>query len=162
VAGVTWHEALAYCRWLSEKTGRAYSLPSEAQWEKACRGGSACLYPWGDEFDSGRCNQGRDELAPVSRYPAQNDFGLLDLVGNIRQWTSTIWEQGEGSQAAPYPWQDDGRDDLQAAGQTQRVLRGSGRKDPPFEARCSMRRGDHPENRGPVYARYGFRVVMKV
>jgi formylglycine-generating enzyme required for sulfatase activity len=162
VAGVTWYEALAFCEWLSRKTGRTYSLPTEAQWEKACRGGTACLYPWGDEFDPLRCNHAAGELAPVDRYMAQNDYGCFDLVGNVRQWTCTLWEQGDGPQGSPYPWQEDGRNDLKADSETQRVLRGSVMKDPQFQHRCSARRGDYPESRGFPGARYGFRVVMKI
>ncbi len=162
VAGVTWYEALHYCEWLGRKTGRSYALPSEAQWEKACRGRTACLYPWGDEFDPARCNQGQAELAPVDQYSAQNDYNCFDLVGNVRQWTCTIWEQGDGPQSSPYPWQEDGRNDLRANTERQRVLRGSAMKDPPPQHRCSVRRGDYPESRGYVGARYGFRVVMKI
>jgi formylglycine-generating enzyme required for sulfatase activity len=155
VTGVTWYEALAYCEWLGRKTRRSYSLPSEAQWEKACRGGTSCFYPWGDEIDPSRCNQGRALVAPVNAYPAQNDFGLFDLVGNIRQWTCTLWEH-------PYPWREDGRNNLQADSETERVLRGGALRDPAIQLRCSYRRGDYPESRGFVGARYGFRVVMKI
>jgi formylglycine-generating enzyme required for sulfatase activity len=162
VTGVTWYDALAYCQWLSRKTGRSYSLPSEAQWEKACRGGNACLYPWGDEFDPSRCNQGRGGVASVDSCPAQNDFGLFDLVGNLRQWTCTLWEQGDSPQPSPYPWREDGRNDLNAGSETPRVLRGGAVQDPPLQQRCSVRRGDYPESRGFVGARYGFRVVMKI
>ena len=162
VAGVTWYEALVYCEWLSGKTRRVYSLPTEAQWEKACRVGTSCLYPWGDAFDPSRCNQGQENLAPVDRYPAQNDYGFFDLVGNVRQWTCTIWEQEDTPQAHPYPWQEDGRNDLSANSETPRVLRGSAMRDAPFQNRCSARRGDYPERRGNMGARYGFRVVMKV
>ena len=162
VSGVTWYEAMAYCNWLSKKRERPYALPNEAQWEKACRSGSRCRYPWGDSFDPARCNQGRETVARVDAYPAQNDYGLFDLVGNIRQWTCTIWEQGETAGPGPYPWREDGRNDLQANSEMPRVLRGSSLKDPPALHRCSLRRGDLPESRGFIGARYGFRVVMKL
>jgi formylglycine-generating enzyme required for sulfatase activity len=90
VAGVTFYEALAYCQWLSEKTGRKYSLPNEAQWEKACRGQSQNIYPWGDDFDAKRCNYGQARVAPVDAFPAQNEYGCFDLVGNVRQWTCSL------------------------------------------------------------------------
>lgn len=162
VAGVTWYEALAYCEWLSQETKRSYSLPSEAQWEKSCRGSALCFYPWGDEFDPARCNHGRPAISSVDQYPAQNDFGCFDLVGSLRQWTCTIWEQGDSLQASPYPWREDKRNDLNANSETPRVLRGSGMKDSPLLHRCSARRGDLPESRGYINARYGFRVLMKV
>ncbi len=57
VTGVTWHDSMSYCRWLSEMTRQHVILPSEAEWEKAARGdGDAPNYPWGDQFDAVRCN----------------------------------------------------------------------------------------------------------
>lgn len=161
VAGVTWYESRDYCEWLSLKTKRSYSLPTEAQWEKACRGGASCLYPWGDTFDPSRCNQGRDDLAPVDHYPAQNDYGFFDMVANVMQWTCTLWEQDETPHAQPYPWREDGRNDVRANSETPRVLRGSVMKDTLFRHRCSARHGDYPVRRGNMGARYGFRVAMK-
>lgn len=162
VTGVTWHEALAYCQWLSEKTGRKYSLPNEAQWEKACRGGSNSVYPWGDEFDPKRSNHGCSALAPVDAYPAQNEFGCFDLVGNVRQWTCSLW--GE-KRIAPesrfaYPWKDDRRNDLNANRQIRRVVRGSSFKDNLSLLRCSARSGQVPDDVGLPEARHSFRVVM--
>jgi iron(II)-dependent oxidoreductase len=162
VSGVTWYEALAYCQWLSEKTGRHYSLPNEAQWEKACRGGNDFIYPWGDEIDPKRSNQGCSALAPVEAYPPQNDFGCFDLVGNVRQWTCSLW--GE-KRIAPdskftYPWKDDRRNDLNASRQIRRVVRGSSMKEDAQWLRCSARRGQAPDDPGLPDARHGFRVVM--
>jgi formylglycine-generating enzyme required for sulfatase activity len=164
VSGVTWYDALAYCRWLSEKTGRNYSLPNEAQWEKACRGENNCAFPWGDEFDPGRCNHGRPALAPVNAYPAQNEHGCFDLVGNVSQWTCTLW--GE-RRIAPdpefaYPWMDDGRNDTNGNLHLRRVVRGSSFKDNPKFLRCSARSGQIPEDGGFLGARYGFRIAMIV
>lgn len=159
VTGVTWYEALAYCQWLSERTERKYSLPNEAQWEKACRGGKNSIYPWGDELDLKRSNQGCATLAPVDAYPAQNEFGCFDLVGNVRQWTSTLW--GE-KRIAPdprfsYPWREGPRNDLNANRQIRRVVRGSSYSDNPGLLRCSARSGKVPDvPEGP----YGFRVAM--
>ena len=131
VRGVTWFEALDYCQWLSEQTGRKYSLPNEAHWEKAARGDGGSLFPWGDDWQSGRCNQGKGDYAPVTLYPAQNDLGIYDLVGNVLQWTTTLWGE-KRLQPDPrfiYPWKDDDRDDLQANKQIRRILRGSSYKD---------------------------------
>jgi formylglycine-generating enzyme required for sulfatase activity len=160
VTGVTWDEARAYCEWLSHATGRQYLLPSEAQWEKACRGGNKSLFPWGNEFDARRCNHGQSSVSPVDTYPAQNEFGCFDLVGNILQWTCTLWEQETAPQVTPYPWKEDGRNNLNANRETPRVLRGSTIKDDYLCHRCSARRGDFPGRRGYVGARYGFRVIM--
>jgi formylglycine-generating enzyme required for sulfatase activity len=164
VSGVTWYDALAYCQWLSEKTERNYSLPNEAQWEKACRGGNGSIHPWGDEFDSKRSNQGCSTQAPVDAYPAQNNFGCYDFVGNVRQWTCSLW--GE-KRIAPdprfaYPWRDDRRNDLSANRQIRRVIRGSSFKDTLNLLRCIARSGQLPDDVGLLEARHGFRVVIVV
>jgi formylglycine-generating enzyme required for sulfatase activity len=160
ILGITWQEALDYCEWLCGKTGRQYTLPDEAQWEKACRGGDEWRYPWGDELDQGRCNQGNPQIAPVEAYPAQNDFGLFDLVGNVRQWTVTLWG---AKRTAPdlsyaYPWKADRRNDRSASREIYRVVRGSGHADPASSCRCSARRAEAPEVRGNV----SFRVAIRL
>ncbi|MCI0549489.1 MAG: SUMF1/EgtB/PvdO family nonheme iron enzyme, partial [Anaerolineae bacterium] len=148
VAGVTWYEALAYCQWLTEKTGRRYMLPNEAQWEKACRGGNNTIFPWGEEFDPKRSNHGCSTLAAVDAYPAQNEFGGFDFVGNVRQWTCTLWGEKRltPDPKYTYPWQDDRRNDLNANRQIRRVVRGSSMKDDRSLLRCSARSGQAPED----------------
>jgi formylglycine-generating enzyme required for sulfatase activity len=56
VVRVSWYDALAYCRWLSKVTSKAYCLPSEAEWEKCARDMNSRIYPWGDRRDARRCN----------------------------------------------------------------------------------------------------------
>ncbi len=162
VIGVDWNEAIAYCKWLSEATGRKYSLPNEAQWEKACRGGDKRLFPWGNEFDSTRCNFGNSTLATVDAFPAQSENGCYDWVGNTRQWTITLW--GE-KRIAPdpefaYPWKDDRRNDLKANNPLRRVLRGSSYKDDIKQMRCCNRIGQVPDEAGSPGNGYSFRVVL--
>jgi toxoflavin biosynthesis protein ToxD len=163
VTGVTWYEARKYCEWLSQTTGREYALPNEAQWERACRAGENCIYPWGDEFDPSRCNQGKGQLAPVDAYPAQNKFGCFDLVGNVRQWTISLWGERPNTPDFKYPWSDkDGRNNLNTNSQIRRVVRGSSYAEDAGFLRCSARSGQFPENAGLLGMRLGFRVVMKV
>jgi formylglycine-generating enzyme required for sulfatase activity len=164
VTGVTWHEARDYCQWLSEKTARRYSLPNEAQWEKACRGGNGFLYPWGNELEAGRSNHGCESIAAVDAYTAQNEFGCFDLVGNVRQWTCSLWGEKRSQPDARYlyPWKDDQRNSLSANPQIRRVLRGSSMRDPVSALRCSARSGQLPEERGLPGFRHGFRVVMHI
>jgi formylglycine-generating enzyme required for sulfatase activity len=162
VTGVTWYEARKYCEWLSQATGREYSLPNEAQWEKACRGGNNCIYPWGDEFDPTRCNYGKPRLAPVDAYSAQNEYECFDFVGNVRQWTMTLWGEKPTVPDFKYPWRNDGRNNPNANSQIRRVVRGSSFTEDKEYLRCSARSGQFPENAGLLGIRHGFRVAMKI
>ncbi|HSK65680.1 MAG TPA: SUMF1/EgtB/PvdO family nonheme iron enzyme [Anaerolineales bacterium] len=164
VSGVTWYEALAYCEWLSEKTGRRYSLPNEAQWEKACRGVNGFVYPWGNDLEAGRSNHGCESIAAVDAYPAQNKLGCFDMVGNIRQWTCSLWGEKRSQPDARYryPWKDDQRNSLSANRQIRRVVRGSSMRDGVPALRCSARSGQLPEDPGLPGLRHGFRVVMNL
>lgn len=159
VVGVTWYEALAYCQWLSEKTGRTYSLPNEAQWERACRGVNGFVFPWGNEFVKGRSNHGFESVSAVDAYPAQNESGQFDMVGNVRQWTCSLWGEKRSQPDAryAYPWKNDQRNSLSANRQIRRVVRGSSTRDPLTMLRCSSRSGQLPDDPAP---RHGFRVVI--
>ena len=163
VRGVTWQEALDYCSWLKEQTGHDYSLPSEAQWEMAARGPDGRLFPWGQEWQAGRSNQGNAHTAAVRAFPAQSVYGLHDLVGNVLQWTTTLWGEKrlQPDPAYAYPWQDDGRDDLSANRQIRRVVRGSAFSDPPDDCICARRRSFLPADRGQPGKRHAFRVVIR-
>jgi formylglycine-generating enzyme required for sulfatase activity len=96
VVGVTLHDALAYCRWLSEATGQPITLPSEAEWEKAARGADDTrAYPWGDDFDAARCNVDESGFAgttPVGIFlDGASPYGCLDMAGNVWEWTRSLW-----------------------------------------------------------------------
>jgi formylglycine-generating enzyme required for sulfatase activity len=160
--GVTWQEALDYCAWLSQQTGKRYTLPNEAQWEKAARGEDGRLYPWGETWEEGRCNQGSTRIVNVGFFPVQSVFGLHDLVGNVLQWTTTLWGEKRLQPDYLYPWQaDDGREDLEANNQVRRVLRGSAYSDPQAICTCTNRRSYLPTDRGLPGKRHGFRVVIE-
>lgn len=98
VVGVTWHDAAAFCRWLTKVTGAIHELPTENQWEVAARGGLVAQpYPWGAQApDAGgvfRANfrtslpgaAGFSFTAPVGSFPA-NGYGLFDMAGNVSEW----------------------------------------------------------------------------
>lgn len=113
VTHVTWQQASQYAAW---KGGR---LPTEAEWEKACRGTEAHIYPWGDELqtrDLANFNYNEGTVTDVGNYlDGQSPYGLLDMAGNVWEWTS--------SQYQAYPYQpDDGREEQ--TGDTNRTLRG--------------------------------------
>ena len=90
---VRYDDASAYCAWLAAVSGRAFRLPTEAEWEKAARGGAESKrYPWGDLLDPRMANFLHDPAARASRgttacqsYPP-NDFGLFDMAGNVWEW----------------------------------------------------------------------------
>ncbi|MGD8399171.1 MAG: SUMF1/EgtB/PvdO family nonheme iron enzyme, partial [Anaerolineae bacterium] len=107
VVQVSWDDAAAYCAWAGGM------LPTEAQWEKACRGTDARLYPWGDAFDERRLNHCAGECAvtrwdqettfddgyaytaPVGSYPAgASPYGALDMAGNVWEWTADRYDKG--------------------------------------------------------------------
>ena len=160
VMGVTWYQAIKYCQWLKEKTGRNYQLPNEAQWEKACRGGMNYLFPWGDQFDDARCNHGNSELAPVGEKQAQNGYAVFDFVGNIRQWTCSLWGTNFLVPDAryAYPWKNESRrHEENANSQIRRVVRGSSFNEEQGNLRCTIRRGELPDE---WVAGIGFRVVI--
>ena len=85
VAYVTWHEAVAFCAWLSKKEGRPYRLPTEAEWEYACRAGSTTKYHTGDKLTTEAANLAGKAAVKVGSYPP-NVWDLFDMHGNVAEW----------------------------------------------------------------------------
>jgi formylglycine-generating enzyme required for sulfatase activity/predicted small secreted protein len=102
VINVSWNDATAYTKWLSNQTGKNYRLPTEAEWEYAARAGTETKYWWGNEFDKNKANCGghsgyycRDSFtsrSPVGSFSA-NKFGLYDTSGNVSEWTCSEYEK---------------------------------------------------------------------
>ncbi len=171
VTGVSWYLALAYCAWLSEQTGRAYALPTEAEWEKAARGTDGRRYPWGNDWQAERANADPARLTPVNRYPVQSIYGCYDLVGNGREWTCSLWGSQPHQPEARfgYPQTADQSDlawdlehprhNLAANSQMRRVYRG-GTGLAPDQPRCSLRQANLPETKRDLN-RHGLRVVRR-
>ncbi|MEN8221028.1 MAG: formylglycine-generating enzyme family protein [Pseudomonadota bacterium] len=98
VINVSWHDAMAYAEWLSQQTGKQYRLPTEAEWEYAARAGTETKYWWGNSIGSNKancdgCGSRWDEkqTAPVGSFAA-NAFGIYDTVGNVWEWTCSLYE----------------------------------------------------------------------
>lgn len=94
---VNWYDALAFCGWLGVKLGMKIRLPTAAEWIRAARGDEQWRYPWGDQFDAARCNTGESKMrqtAQVTRFAdGQSQFGVVDLVGNVWEWTLDAKDQ---------------------------------------------------------------------
>jgi formylglycine-generating enzyme required for sulfatase activity len=166
VVNVTWHDALAYCRWLAEVTGQPVTLPTEAQWEKAARGHQDHReYPWGNEWDKTKCDAwelGLGETTPVGIFPdGASPYGCLDMAGNVWEWTSSLWGQRKEDKAElqySYPYDPtDGRENLEAGDDVLRVVRGGSFDIDQCYARCAARYWFDPHY-GDWF--YGFRVVV--
>jgi formylglycine-generating enzyme required for sulfatase activity len=176
VVRVTWHEAIAYCRWLTEKLrmwknssfpvvdlvkkkGWVVTLPSEAEWEKAARAIDGRIYPWGNDFDKNRCNMdetGINTTSPVGCFPSgASPYMVEDQSGNVSEWTRSKWiEKGY-----PYPMKGRALADRENVKDknVRRVLRGGSFLGDAKFVRCAFRGADYSDrwNSGS-----GFRVVV--
>ena len=172
VACVSWNDATSYVQWLAHKTGKAYRLPSEAEWEYAARAGSNALRPWGDAATDGcdfanlydlasrevyafgwepvHCRDGYPDVAPVGALRA-NAFGLYDMIGNVAEWVadcSTDSYVGRPRDARAWVW---------GGGCARRVVRGGSWVSPAERARSAFRDSGEATERADYV---GFRVAL--
>ena len=152
VVAVSWLDAVEYCEWLSERLRRAFRLPTEAEWERAARGGlEGKLYPWGDEPPTSRPNYAERWLhgpEPVGTSPP-NGYGLFDMGENVHEWCADWFDAGWYA-ISPV---DDPRGP--ATGK-RRASRGGAWRHEVKIARCAARSSIPPHLR---YEDYGFRVA---
>ena len=171
VVNVSWNDAVAFCKWLSRKEGKTYRLPTEAEWEYACRAGTTTRYYSGDDPETLakvgnvadaaakakfpdwkytiKASDGYVFTAPVGKFKP-NAFGLYDMHGNAWQWCAD-WYGAEYYAASPAddPTGPDSGDD--------RVLRGGSWFDGPDVSRSASRFGITPDDRFDFCT--GFRVA---
>ena len=172
VVGVTWYEAMAYCCWLTERIGKSANqqiaefvvrLPTEAEWEKAARGGLFLdgdetrqqpnpqpqrVWTWEGDWDENKANTWEgpaQKTTAVGLYPAgRSPYGVLDLIGNVWEWTNTRWGTEPLKPDYGQPYQCDERENPE--GVFLRVLRGGSWGSGQVGARCACRYGVGPGN----------------
>jgi formylglycine-generating enzyme required for sulfatase activity len=179
VVNVTWYDAMEYCQWLTKElrasprtppdlaqllaAGGCVTLPSEAEWEKAARGTDERIYPWEGEFDPNKANTretGINGTSAVGCFPqGASPYEVLDMVGNVWEWTRSLWGEDWQKPTFGYPYNptDARREDLSAPNNVLRVLRGCAFWFDQRRARCAFRCGNVPHLR---YDFRGFRVVV--
>ena len=149
---VTWNEAKAFCDWLTKKSGKKYSLPTEAQWEKAAKGYTHRVYPWGATYDATQSGTPNTTYAAVAVKATDiSPFGVMDMAGNVFEWCADWYDPAAYSKGP----------DVNPTGPekgTERVLRGCGWNFDPDTFRCSYRSRYAPTERG---VNIGFRVVRE-
>ena len=155
VVAVAWFEAVRYCEWLSTATDQPFRLPTEAEWERAARGGvEGQLYPWGDASPQSLPDYGKRWLTgpePVGR-GAPNGFGLYDMCENVHEWCSD-WYQADYYAISP------GRNPRGPESGTRRSSRGGSWRHHIKVSRCAARSSIPPQFQ---YADYGLRVAADV
>ena len=152
VVDVDWNEAQAYVAWLRQRTGKPYRLPSEAEWEYACRAGTTTAYPFGEAIGPALANYGRNNAGTreVASYPP-NPWGLYDLNGNVWEWVEDVWNDGHSGRPADAAARTTGPDPQE------HVIKGGSWDDRDRRVRCASRNGvddTHRENE------IGFRVAL--
>ncbi len=162
VEEVSWNDAVEFCKKLSQKTGRTYRLPSEAEWEYACRAGTTTPFYFGETITGELANyrareiyasepkgEYREQTTPVGQFPP-NAFGLYDMHGNVWEWCQDTWHNNYNG--AP----KDGSASIDNNDSSRRVLRGGSWLT--YPARC---RSANRSNFNPIFdiSNIGLRVV---
>jgi len=165
VEQVSWNDAVEFCRRLSKATGREYRLPSEAEWEYACRAGTTTPFHFGEtittdlanyngnyNYGSGSKGQYREQTTDTGSFPA-NTFGLHDMHGNVWEWCQDTWHENyNGAPTDGSAWV------YENANQNRRILRGGSWDGNPGDCRSASRLDYSPDFNDDYI---GFRVVCE-
>lgn len=169
VVFVSWNDAKAFCRWLSRKEKRTYRLPTEAEWEMACRGGAVwARYPWGNRLPGANdsnfgdgdpklpeslttVDDGYKYVAPVGSF-RPNGFGLYDMAGNVMEWVEDQYDRNYYENS---PLEDPKGPSSGSGG---RINKGGNWYSSPADDRCAFRGFSGPEM---SFWNLGFRVVLE-
>jgi formylglycine-generating enzyme required for sulfatase activity len=147
---VDWWQAVAFCEWATEITALPLRLPTEDEWERAARGDDTREFPWGDVFEARRANLaelGIGHALPVGSLPlGASAFGLLDMAGNVDEWTATEFY--------PYPGAPPDVPLIEEQALDRHVRRGGSYRQCKDLARCARRHGMYEPSDGG-----GFRVA---
>jgi len=168
VINVSWYDAKDYCKWLSEKTGFHFRLPSEAEWEYACRAGSTTRFYWGDKMNKKYCvnattfRRNRRPRTVGGRKP--NNFGLYDMAGNVYEWCEDSYELKFRIRGSSYKFKE--LYDKNSSGNPvftkwgdKRIIRGGDFRSSDFSCYSYQRNATDPNSR---LKSVGFRVVMDI
>ena len=161
VEQVSWDDAEEFCQRLSKHTKREYRLPSEAEWEYACRAGTTTAFYFGEKLTHTlvRCwflsKILTNQTAPVGSFPA-NAFGLYDMHGNVREWCQDHWyENYSGAPTDGSAWITDGDTSL-------RLLRGGSWKSLPYDCRSASRACSRRNFRNHLVITQGYFIGFRV
>lgn len=150
--GPSWHDAVAYCDWASERIGEAVRLPTEAEWERAAKADREVPWPWGEDPPESLPDletRWTDGPEPVDAYPSLHPWGFLGLCENVHEWCSD-WYDADYYAVSPA---DDPRGP--ASGRRRASRGGAWRHRIPV-CRCTHRSSIPPDRR---YSDYGFRLA---
>jgi formylglycine-generating enzyme required for sulfatase activity len=155
VEQVSWYDAIEFCARLRRLTGKNYRLPSEAEWEYACRAGTTTAYYFGENLDQSLANYGLNvrQTTPLGTY-LPNAFGLQDMHGNVWEWCDDRWH--ENHEKAPIngrSWNDN------HSQSSTRVLRGGSWFNDPEDCRSADRVWFDAVN---CYLNVGFRLAVSI
>ncbi|KAG6361221.1 hypothetical protein INS49_009445 [Diaporthe citri] len=174
---LTWHDARAYCGWLTTQWRSNGSisleeevrLPTEPEWERAARGNQndtgvdGLIYPWGTPWQDDAANSEEtvfNSTCAVGLFPqGRSPYGCYDMAGHIwdSEWCTTLWGEDMATPSFTYPWREDGRERLDAREQVRRVLRGGCFSSPKIKANCTYRGSLEPSG---FWRGNGFRIVV--